>query len=281
MRLNLGCFMLVTFFFQLRMFSVSLRFLLTLLLLLSFLHPVENLGLIGGSPLPSSSYPFFALVSKGNEFCGGTVISANAVLTAAHCIYYESLNRWAFFTELHVLHGKFSPANEWYLKYYSCEDYLLHLKYDPPWHRGTSSFDIAILKLRDRIADSPNAILKPCRFGDPSGPQQGTFFGLGPTNSRQLMSTVLRDNPNCANADYYPVIKNPDVQICFDNIDHASVSIGDAGGSLVYQQRGTIKCLFGVFSFSTQSVKSGNYTNVFTNAQFLNYWISLNAQLLD
>ena len=265
------------------MLSVSVRFFLTFVLLL--FYPVQNLGLIGGSP---SSYPFFALVPKGNQFCGGTVISANIVLTAAHCVYYESLNRWAFFTEPYVLHGNFSPVNEWSLRHYSCNDYLVHPKYDPKWHRQTSSFDIAVLRLVDRIANSINIVLKPCQvgFGNPDVFQHGLFFGLGSTNlqkpmrAEQLISSVLFLNPNCAHGEYFPFIKTPHVQICYNNINDVSMSLGDSGGPLVYQRRDSMKCVFGVYSFSTQCLRSGNYTGVFTNAQFLHTWISRKAKFL-
>ena len=42
------------------------------------------LGLIGGTAAPN--YPFFVRIEQNGVSCGGTLVSANAVVTAAGCI---------------------------------------------------------------------------------------------------------------------------------------------------------------------------------------------------
>ena len=58
-------------------------------------------GIIGGTP--AEYHPFFVLVPKGDELCGGVIVGSNIVLTAASCLYYDKMHRWATALEVHVL----------------------------------------------------------------------------------------------------------------------------------------------------------------------------------
>ena len=58
-------------------------------------------GIIGGTP--AEYHPFFVLVPKGDELCGGVIVASDIVLTAARCLYYDNWNRWATALEVYVL----------------------------------------------------------------------------------------------------------------------------------------------------------------------------------
>jgi trypsin len=53
---------------------------------LSF-HGPSAQAVVGGTTVPEGTYTFMAaLLDDGNQFCGGSVIAPNVVLTAAHCV---------------------------------------------------------------------------------------------------------------------------------------------------------------------------------------------------
>ena len=59
------------------------------LLLLLRIFPVSGFGGIIEGKTSKESYPFFVFVEIGQKRRGGTLVAANAVLTAAHCLFLE------------------------------------------------------------------------------------------------------------------------------------------------------------------------------------------------
>jgi secreted trypsin-like serine protease len=46
--------------------------------------PQEDI--VGGEPAPAGAFPFIVSLQKsGSHFCGGSLLNANTVVTAAHC----------------------------------------------------------------------------------------------------------------------------------------------------------------------------------------------------
>ena len=58
---------------------------------LTFAAPTPNPGtddndIVGGAPSSSGHFPFIVSLQKsGSHFCGGSLLNANTVVTAAHC----------------------------------------------------------------------------------------------------------------------------------------------------------------------------------------------------
>lgn len=48
--------------------------------------------IVGGVPAVAGDFPFIVSFQKnGRHFCGGSLVNANTVLTAAHCVEGQSL----------------------------------------------------------------------------------------------------------------------------------------------------------------------------------------------
>ena len=108
-----------------------------------------TLGIIGGEQAPD--YPFFAVVRRGDQMCRGALVRLDAGLTTAHCLYYDTKNRWASPIEVYVLHGDVSTPNNWTLRYHSSENFFVHSNYNTSTHGARSSFDYAVIKLEDKV----------------------------------------------------------------------------------------------------------------------------------
>ena len=90
--------------------------------------------------------------------------------------------RWAHTTEVYVLHGNFSVAGQWEAKYYGVESYIIHTYYNPSFLGGRGPYDMALIKLEDRVVTPKNERRYPgacawrkCR----SNVAIGTLIGLG------------------------------------------------------------------------------------------------------
>ena len=158
-------------------------------------------GIIGGEPAPD--YPFFAVVQRGDHMCGGTLVRVDAVLTAAHCLYFDAENRWASPIEVYVLYGDVSTPNNWTLRYHSCEKFFVHFMYETSTNCLRSPFDVALIKLVDEVhirTSFQRTILPLCRHDDKIRPRNlyGLAIGLGFTNlnpqvrAERLMQTSIQ-----------------------------------------------------------------------------------------
>src|SRR3712207_5660390 len=105
--------------------------------------------IVGGSAVPDGKYPFMvALLDKRKpggafqeQFCGGTLIDKDSVLTAAHCFYRRGVYDRGI--ELRVVVGRtVLNRNRGQLRSVPLPHRFIHPRYKP-----LASYDAAVLKL--------------------------------------------------------------------------------------------------------------------------------------
>ena len=228
-------------------------------------------SIIGGEP--SKSYPFFVNVQVSQEPCGGTIISPNAVLTSARCLYQNAKQRFAYPREIEI--GKNS-------QWFSCERYITHPNFVPNLY---APFDLAVLKVSEcfHLERLGNALLRPCRNNDVI--QIGYALGMGLTQKRstrfnkEVMEAKLYRYRPCRELFLEDGLLIDNTQrVCFVNnqlgVDKG-VLRGDFGGPLVHKSGDMLEppCLNGVASFSVKTNITKTLISVFTETSHFEFFL--------
>lgn len=119
----------------------------------------------GGESAPADAYPFMvALYEKANgpydgHYCGGTLIAADWVLTAAHCVYYQNSQE-----NLAIYAG----SND--LTSGGVTSDIAELHMHPNFVRSTLENDLALIRTAEPLVDPQdlNAVIRPAEDGNPS-----------------------------------------------------------------------------------------------------------------
>ncbi|CAK1543136.1 unnamed protein product [Leptosia nina] len=213
-----------------------------------------NARIVGGVPSDLGRHPYQVgiisdiLDTNNMGVCGGSLISANRVLTAAHCWFDGTHLAWRFTI---VLGSVFLFSGGTRIQ---SRNIALH----PLWSPELLRNDIGVIYLPHDIQFS--AYISPVAL--PSKEDEEESFsgiraiasGYGITADGQQMTisqdlnhvqlTVIR-NEVCAY--YFPSVIQ-DSHLCTSSLGGASICIGDTGGPLVIERNGQ-STLIGVASF--------------------------------
>ena len=237
----------------------------------------ESRSIIGGRDAPR--HPFYVSLfirqenSQWGSSCGGTIVTENAVVTAAHCLYHSSLGRWAQLAEIHVSISDFTESS-WQSQAttYRVKGGTYSQSYNP--RNPGSHSDIALLKIKGQFDMRYNKVLPICgnkRY------RKALAIGLGLISQSPdhrpsvLQEAVLFEDRNCqswgSDTDYRK-------QVCFSDPGRKSICSGDSGGPLVANSGSRSQCLLGISSFvSGYGCVHRELPGVFTKASYYKNWM--------
>lgn len=177
----------------------------------------------GGREAYDGEFPSYFPLNLGPNFCGATIISDRHILTAAHC--FDLFNR----KNLLIRSGNFQNAQ------------FEKACVDPNYDRASTTHDVAILKLRNRIQFSTNQ--QPACL--PSGPvfygESYIAIGMGAIDEKQQPSSKLKvlKMRNCS-------LKFPS-KLCMVPNERGMICGGDSGSG-IYAIRNNRHTVIGVES---------------------------------
>lgn len=221
--------------------------------------------IVGGQEASISDHPYavFLVDDRGNQFCGGTLIARDRVVTAAHCA--EALSAG----EMGVVAGRQDKRSADGVQA-GVRDVWIAPEYEDPMRGG----DIALLSLDRRLPFRPAAVAD---GSDEAAYQPGTMatvLGWGRLAEYGEKSDTLRsaevpivDDATCSEA--YPVY-DPQTMVCAGYPEGGvDACQGDSGGPLVVGDT-----LVGVVSWGEGCAKPGKpgvYTRVSAYASELGW----------
>lgn len=200
-------------------------------------------AIVGGTAAAEGAYPFMAAITdaSGFQYCGGSVISANWVLTAAHCMVGETASN------VRVITGRTNLSNTGQGQVLSVSQIFVDPAYDGDgWDAAllhlASPTTSAPIHLADAVDDNLEAAGTPVRvtgWGD-----QTNTLGLTATNQlRQVDLNVVSDT-DCARTNRG---MNQATSVCAAALAKDSCQ-GDSGGPL-FSTTAPVRTQIGIVSY--------------------------------
>ncbi|WP_018685119.1 S1 family peptidase [Actinokineospora enzanensis] len=220
--------------------------------------PVMSPAIVGGSPA-SQTYSFMASLqsTSGGHFCGGSLIKANWIVTAAHCVQGRSA------ASIQVRVGTTNRTSGGTLARVS--RVIVHPSY-------RTSYDIALLQLSSSVTQAPVAI---AASSGATG-QASRIIGWGqtcpaaggcgaPVQLQQLDTSVVADS-RCGGI-------SGSIEICTNNPGgRAGACYGDSGGPQVISAGGGWQ-LTGATSRSGGGSQCAQAPSIYTDVVAHRSWI--------
>jgi len=218
--------------------------------------------IVGGDEAVPHSWPHqVGLFIDDMYFCGGSIISDEWVLTAAHCM------DGAGYVEVVMGAHNIREEEDTQVRMIS-RDFFTH----ETWNSFTLRDDLALIKLPEKITFNANIQAVSLPSSDVSVGTIVTPTGWGlDSDEASAISRVLRqvDVPIMSNSEcnsYYGIVK--DGHICIDSSGGKGTCNGDSGGPL--NKNGMT---YGITSFGSSAGCEKGYPDAFTRVYHYLDWI--------
>ncbi|KAH8236730.1 hypothetical protein KR026_009431, partial [Drosophila bipectinata] len=236
----------------------------------------EEIRIVGGKPTGVNQYPWMArIVYDGKFHCGGSLLTKDYVLTAAHCV--KKLRR----SKIRIIFGDHDQeiTSESHAIQRAVTSVIKHKSFDP----DTYNNDVALLRLRKPIAFSK--IIKPIclpRYNyDPAGNFNHLLLGWGRTSEGGELPSIVNQVKvpimsitECRNQKYKST-RITSSMLCAGRPAMDSCQ-GDSGGPLLLSN-GVKYFIVGIVSWGVGCGREG-YPGVYTRVSKFIPWIKSNLE---
>jgi len=230
----------------------------------------------GGEDAPMDRYPYtVSLQVKGKHVCGGSLITSNLVLTAAHCFKQEGIDgNTLVVTNPYQLSNPLPYTNE----SFDIEDFVIHPHYVFCFKFSTYYHDVAIIKLSENISNQSSFVRLNTDPVPPNSPVQ--VMGWGQTETQEEGADVLQvtnlyslSTSECQRLDDELMEFTTSDMICA-KADGKDSCGGDSGGPLIIKGNNlTDDVQVGIVSFGPDTCASEFSSGVYCRIDSEFDWI--------
>ncbi|MFD6997823.1 S1 family peptidase [Streptomyces mirabilis] len=211
--------------------------------------------IVGGTTTTTTAYPFMMQITDAsqNQFCGGTLVAANKVVTAAHCMVGETTSSVRVVggrTYLNGTNGTVSKVSKIWI--------------NPDYTDATNGDDVAVLTLSTSMSYTPASYVASTDTGVYATGATARIIGWGTSSESGSSSNQLRtatvpivSNSSCAGS-YGSEFVASDMVCAGYTSGGTDTCQGDSGGPLLI---GGV--LAGITSWGNGCAEAG-YPGVYT-----------------
>ncbi|XP_044261156.1 transmembrane protease serine 9-like [Tribolium madens] len=189
--------------------------------------PHHNVKIYGGDNATLGQFPFIVALKNVDQFCDGSIINKNWVVTAAHCIFDVSNNSTTVLAGTNKLHSGGISYN------------VSQALYHPEFNHTNIQNDIGLIQIVGEFAFSDN--IQPVEFIEPEINATCQAVGWGETKTvafpetLQFVELTALELDDCKRiaGDYAKGLYLEKEQICGLGHDGQGACYGDSGGPLV------------------------------------------------
>ncbi|XP_052894132.1 brachyurin-like [Anopheles moucheti] len=242
---------------------------------------------VNGQEATPGQFPYqIALISEfiiTSGLCGGSVLTNNFILTAAHCVVGTAGILASGGTAIIGAHNRNVVEPTQQRIRFSGPGVFPH----PAYSSANIRNDVAVVRLDEQIVFSPS--IQPARLPARSDTRQfggflGTVSGFGRTSdANQDTSNVVMytTNPIMTNADciasWNAVLIEPQ-NVCLSGEGGRSACNGDSGGPLAVQDGGSLQ--IGIVSFGSAAGCAVGMPSVYARVSFFLDFIEANSDFV-